>query len=66
MNPISIDRPSEIASNLVMAAFCLALVAGYFLLFQLFRADRLQSSSAVMEQAAVQPTGESFSHQKSE
>jgi len=61
MNPKTLEGTSEVASNLVMTFFSLALVAGYVCLFQVFHADRNEGRAAAMEQPMAAPVDESLS-----
>lgn len=56
MNPKTLEKTSEIASNLVMTFFSLALVAGYVCLFHVFRADRQEGRAAIEQKAMAQET----------
>lgn len=66
MNPETIERTSEIASNLVMTFLSLALVAGYVCLYHVFRADRQLGQAAAIEQNAAAPEAEQLTYQASE
>jgi hypothetical protein len=66
MNPRTLERISEVASNVVMTVLSLALIAGYVCLFHVFRADRQDGRAAAMEQQEMGPEAEQLTYQNAE
>lgn len=63
MNAKPFDRDGDLASNFLIVALSLSLIAGYACLLHVFQSDRQEGRAAMVEQSEEASVSDSLSHQ---